>query len=64
MTRKTRFCPICGKPREAAFAPFCSKRCADADLSKWFSESYTIPVPDDEMEAALEDGEDQERTVH
>ncbi|MFO8126380.1 DNA gyrase inhibitor YacG, partial [Yoonia sp.] len=25
-------CPICEKPTEKAFRPFCSKRCADIDL--------------------------------
>ena len=24
-------CPICGKPAEAAYRPFCSSRCADVD---------------------------------
>ncbi|MEO1039406.1 MAG: DNA gyrase inhibitor YacG [Pseudomonadota bacterium] len=36
-------CPICNKPAEKAFRPFCSKRCADVDLSRWFSGSYAIP---------------------
>ncbi len=51
-----RPCPICGKPSEAAFKPFCSKRCADVDLHRWLKGSYAIPVqdedekPDDEQE--------------
>lgn len=42
-------CPICGKPRVAAFRPFCSRRCADIDLAKWFRGDYAIPgdPPDD-----------------
>ena len=28
-------CPICGKPRVAEYAPFCSRRCADIDLGRW-----------------------------
>ena len=36
-------CPICGKPRDAKFRPFCSKRCADLDLAKWLKGEYSIP---------------------
>lgn len=36
-------CPICGKPRERAWRPFCSKRCADVDLGRWFRGSYAVP---------------------
>ncbi|MEI9886439.1 MAG: DNA gyrase inhibitor YacG [Rhizomicrobium sp.] len=36
-------CPICGRPREAKFRPFCSKRCADLDLAKWLKGEYSIP---------------------
>jgi len=44
-------CAICGKPVDARFKPFCSKRCADVDLNRWLSGGYVIPgaqVPDDE----------------
>lgn len=42
-------CPMCHKQTQQAFRPFCSKRCADADLGKWFSGDYAIPSngPDD-----------------
>jgi len=40
-TKPTK-CPICGKVAVEAYRPFCSKRCADIDLGKWFSGSYTI----------------------
>jgi endogenous inhibitor of DNA gyrase (YacG/DUF329 family) len=43
-------CPICGKPAAEAFKPFCSKRCADIDLGKWFSGAYTIRGRVDEDE--------------
>jgi len=36
-------CPICSKPAERTFAPFCSRRCADVDLSRWLKGSYAIP---------------------
>ncbi|MDB5623288.1 MAG: hypothetical protein JWR39_1851, partial [Devosia sp.] len=30
-------CPICGKPALQGFRPFCSARCADVDLNRWFT---------------------------
>jgi endogenous inhibitor of DNA gyrase (YacG/DUF329 family) len=36
-------CPLCGKPREQRFRPFCSARCAEIDLGRWFTEAYAIP---------------------
>jgi hypothetical protein len=36
-------CPICGKPRSAAFRPFCSKHCADVDLGRWLGGRYAVP---------------------
>jgi uncharacterized protein len=36
-------CPICSKPADRKFAPFCSKRCADVDLSRWLRGGYAIP---------------------
>ena len=37
-------CPICGKPAVARTRPFCSPRCADVDLGRWFTEGYAVPV--------------------
>lgn len=51
-----RPCPICGKPAEQRFRPFCSKRCADIDLNRWLKGSYAIPVVEDDDE----DGETSE----
>ncbi len=54
-------CPICGKPREERFRPFCSKRCADLDLAKWLKGEYTIPgAPLDEEHGPADRGEDPE----
>ena len=39
-----RKCPICGKPAVEEFKPFCSRRCADVDLNRWLSGTYTIPA--------------------
>ncbi|KAA5804687.1 DNA gyrase inhibitor YacG [Alkalicaulis satelles] len=36
-------CPICGQPVVKAYRPFCSRRCADADLGRWFSGAYAVP---------------------
>jgi uncharacterized protein len=41
--KKTKTCPICGKRQAAAFRPFCSKACADIDLSRWLGGRYAIP---------------------
>jgi endogenous inhibitor of DNA gyrase (YacG/DUF329 family) len=42
--KKTAKCPQCGKPRDQAHRPFCSKRCRDLDLGKWLNGSYAIPA--------------------
>lgn len=46
-------CPICGKPRDEKFRPFCSKRCADVDMGRWLKEGYAIPTEEtaDESES-------------
>jgi endogenous inhibitor of DNA gyrase (YacG/DUF329 family) len=36
-------CPICKTPNVKEFRPFCSAKCADIDLGKWFSGSYVVP---------------------
>ena len=51
--RPPRPCPICGTESTRAAYPFCSKRCADIDLHRWFSGGYAIPAvegdsPDEE----------------
>lgn len=45
-------CPICAREKDAKYAPFCSRRCADIDLGKWLNGSYAIP-------AAVTDAEDE-----
>ncbi|MCI1436796.1 MAG: DNA gyrase inhibitor YacG [Acetobacter indonesiensis] len=42
---KTSTCPVCGKPTQPAIRPFCSQRCADIDLGRWFTGQYRIPGP-------------------
>jgi hypothetical protein len=50
-----RPCPICGRPAVKAHRPFCSARCADADLGNWISGRYRFPT-DEEPEEAFESG--------
>jgi uncharacterized protein len=50
-------CPICGAPTEQQYRPFCSRRCADVDLSRWLRGAYAIPVePDDDEDGEGADG--------
>ena len=50
---KKRFvaCPQCGKKAawspENPFRPFCSERCKLIDLGQWATESYRIPVTEE-----------------
>lgn len=43
-------CPICGRKPDAKTRPFCSPRCADVDLGRWFNGSYAIPGPPPELD--------------
>lgn len=48
-------CPICQKPTDPKYRPFCSKRCADVDLGKWLGGHYAIPAsPEDDIESLPE----------
>ena len=61
--RKSRKCPICEGPVDGTFRPFCSKRCADIDLSRWLGGNYSVPVVEldekdlDELERFVEGAE-------
>lgn len=37
-------CPICQRASVAETTPFCSTRCKEIDLGRWFTEGYSIPV--------------------
>ena len=55
-------CPICGKPVAERFRPFCSPRCKDVDLNRWFSGAYAIPATEsaddsEELDRALRDAD-------
>ena len=49
-------CPICQKPAAERFRPFCSGRCKDVDLNRWFKGAYTIPAAE-----SADDFDEQER---
>ncbi|MBW6507779.1 MAG: DNA gyrase inhibitor YacG [Rhodobacteraceae bacterium] len=57
-------CPICAKPTDPKYRPFCSRRCADVDLGRWLTGSYAIPgeAVDDENPPARD--ADPEAPVH
>ncbi|MEE4186948.1 MAG: DNA gyrase inhibitor YacG [Roseobacter sp.] len=54
-------CPICKKPTDPDMRPFCSKRCADVDLARWFNGSYAVPGQDQEDLSELDDALDAAR---
>lgn len=55
-TQSLKPCPVCKRVSTAGYAPFCTKRCADIDLSRWFKGVYAVPVV--EASEELEDGDD------
>lgn len=48
-------CPICHRPTEAAFRPFCSRHCADVDLGRWFNGNYRVPSFRQDNDEELDD---------
>lgn len=50
------FCPICQKPSAQEAKPFCSKRCKDVDLARWFGGRYAVAGAMAEEEEISEDG--------
>lgn len=55
--RAKRPCPECGRPSARDTYPFCSVRCKNIDLNRWFSGAYVIPAREDDEEVR-EDGTD------
>lgn len=45
---KEQPCPMCGRPARIENRPFCSRRCADLDLGRWFKGDYRIAASDDD----------------
>jgi endogenous inhibitor of DNA gyrase (YacG/DUF329 family) len=44
---------MCNKIQNKKYRPFCSKRCADLDLGKWLTESYSIPAMETDEEDSI-----------
>ncbi len=40
-------CPMCGVEAVVMFRPFCSKRCADLDLSSWLEGKYRMSTDEE-----------------
>ena len=57
-------CPLCQRPAEILYRPFCSRRCAQLDLGKWLTGSYAIPsheaIEDSDVETLLAAHESQQ----
>ena len=51
-------CPLCGRPAQERFRPFCSATCRDRDLLNWLDGRYAIPAQ--ESEAADEEPREAE----
>ena len=47
-------CPICRKPADPRYRPFCSRRCADVDLGRWLTGAYALPAEEEEPPEASE----------
>ena len=52
---RAKKCPICGKPAEQQFRPFCSKRCSDVDLNRWLSGTYAVPLAEEDEKPKTEE---------
>ena len=48
-------CPTCGRPATARHRPFCSQKCADVDLHRWFSGAYAVPSTEDDDPETIAD---------
>lgn len=56
-------CPICKRPVDMHYRPFCSRRCADVDLGRWLTGGYAIPADaQDEAEPGPQDPDEPPRS--
>jgi len=51
-------CPICNKPVEPRYRPFCSRRCQQIDLGRWLGETYRIAADQDPASSSSEPDEE------
>ena len=59
--RSAKPCPICGKPAEARFRPFCSARCRLVDLGRWLDGSYRVPAAETDDDERAGDADEDAR---
>ena len=57
--RAASACPVCGKPLNPAFTPFCGQGCRDRDLLQWLDDGYRIPGPPADLDENASDGLDR-----
>ena len=62
-------CPICRRPGEAKYRPFCSKRYSDVDLARWLGGGYVVAgggadSDEDGEKAAHQPAEEPDDTRH
>ncbi len=53
-------CPICESsfnPDESPAMPFCSVRCKQADLQRWLTEGYGLPLDPEEEDQPEPNGD-------
>jgi uncharacterized protein len=61
MNEMSKKCPICEHNATVESSPFCSARCKEIDLGRWFTEGYSIPVvelddiPEEELNKLFEE---------
>ena len=48
-------CPVCNKPANKKYRPFCSSRCKLIDLGNWIDGSYRLPGENSPAEAEIID---------
>jgi uncharacterized protein len=56
-----KLCPMCRKPAADRFRPFCSARCKDVDLNRWFKGTYAIPAVESEDDSEAPEPANRER---
>jgi endogenous inhibitor of DNA gyrase (YacG/DUF329 family) len=57
---KPQRCPMCGRPTDQKYRPFCSARCKQLDLARWLNEGYRVPVVEEDDEPSeKEEGEEE-----
>jgi uncharacterized protein len=54
ISRPAPRCPICGKPRDLRFRPFCSRACRGRDLINWLDGRYAVPAVEVDEDGAEE----------